>query len=85
MVFLLELIVGAKEFKLGFSGMDLTPEQMVSNIKVSQYHLNAEPGSFSQLILAVVVVYKMTVTLIKLSILMIYLRLGKQYVVVTCA
>lgn len=85
MVFLLELIVGAKEFKLGFSGMDLTPEQMVSNIKVSQYHLNAEPGSFLQLILAVVVVYKMTVTLIKLSILMIYLRLGKQYVVVTCA
>jgi hypothetical protein len=85
MVFLLELIVGAKEFKLGFSGMDLTPEQMVSNIKVSQYHLNAEPGSFPQLILAVIVVYKMTVTLIKLSILMIYLRLGKQYVVVTCA
>jgi len=31
-----------------------------------------------QLILAVVVVYKMTVTLIKLSILMIYLKIGKH-------
>jgi hypothetical protein len=35
MVFLLELIVGAKEFKAGFSGMSITPEQMASNIKVS--------------------------------------------------
>jgi hypothetical protein len=34
-VFLLELIAGAKEFKLGFSGMRLTPEEMASNIKVS--------------------------------------------------
>ncbi|KAH7071742.1 hypothetical protein FB567DRAFT_209900 [Paraphoma chrysanthemicola] len=60
-VFLLELVAGAKEFKLGFSAMNLTPDQMVSNI---------------QLILAVVVVYKMTVTLIKISILMIYLRIA---------
>jgi hypothetical protein len=34
-VFLLQLVVGAKEFKLGFSGMNLTPDQMASNIKVS--------------------------------------------------
>ncbi|KAH7389960.1 hypothetical protein BKA66DRAFT_510953 [Pyrenochaeta sp. MPI-SDFR-AT-0127] len=60
-VFLLELIVGAKKFKLGFSGMSMTPEQMVSNI---------------QLILAVIVVYKLVVTLIKVSILMMYLRLA---------
>jgi len=33
-------------------------------------------GSCSQLILAVIVVYKLTMTLIKISILMIYLRLG---------
>jgi hypothetical protein len=31
----MELIAGAKEFKLGFSGMRLTPEEMASNIKVS--------------------------------------------------
>ncbi|KAF1844422.1 uncharacterized protein K460DRAFT_163848 [Cucurbitaria berberidis CBS 394.84] len=60
-VFFLELIVGAKEFKLGFSGMSITPEEMASNLK---------------LILAVVVVYKMIMTLIKISILMIYLRLA---------
>jgi hypothetical protein len=35
MVFLLEIIVGAKEFKAGFSGMSITSEQMASNIKVS--------------------------------------------------
>jgi hypothetical protein len=35
MVFLLELIAGAKEFKLGFSGMHLTPSEMTSNIQVS--------------------------------------------------
>ncbi|KAF2028875.1 hypothetical protein EK21DRAFT_68843 [Setomelanomma holmii] len=60
-VFLLELIAGAHEFKLGFSAMNITSEQMVGNIK---------------LILAVIVVYKMTVTLIKISILLIYLRLA---------
>jgi hypothetical protein len=35
MVFLLELIVGAKEFKAGFSGMSITTELMASNMKVS--------------------------------------------------
>ena len=33
-VYLLELIAGAKEFNLGFSGMSMTPEQMTSNLKV---------------------------------------------------
>ncbi|CAO2652639.1 Nn.00g009220.m01.CDS01 [Neocucurbitaria sp. VM-36] len=60
-VFLLELIAGAKEFKAGFSGMSITPEQMISNLK---------------LILAIIVVYKMTMTLIKISILLIYLRIA---------
>ncbi|KAH8728111.1 hypothetical protein GQ44DRAFT_737803 [Phaeosphaeriaceae sp. PMI808] len=60
-VLLLILIAGAAEFKLGFSGMHLTQAQMVSTVK---------------LILAVVVVYKMVVTLIKISILMIYLKLA---------
>jgi hypothetical protein len=36
-VFLLELIAGAAEFKLGFSGMRLTPAEMVSNIKVISF------------------------------------------------
>jgi hypothetical protein len=31
---MLELIAGAKEFKLGFSGMRLTQAEMASNIKV---------------------------------------------------
>ncbi|KAF2828231.1 hypothetical protein CC86DRAFT_289689, partial [Ophiobolus disseminans] len=61
MVLLLELCAGAREFKLGFSAMNLSPEQMASSLK---------------LILAVIVVYKMTMTLIKISILMIYLRLA---------
>ncbi|OAL44404.1 hypothetical protein IQ07DRAFT_250802 [Pyrenochaeta sp. DS3sAY3a] len=60
-VLLLELIAGAKEFDLGFSGLNLTQEQMIGSLKI---------------ILAVVVVYKMVVTLIKISILMIYLRLA---------
>ncbi|KAH3999904.1 hypothetical protein HBI81_052550 [Parastagonospora nodorum] len=60
-VLLLQIVAGAIEFKLGFSGLRLSPDQMASNIK---------------LILALVVVYKMTVTLIKLSILMIYLKIG---------
>jgi hypothetical protein len=36
-VFLLELIAGATEFKLGFSGMRLSQEEMASNVKVSSY------------------------------------------------
>jgi hypothetical protein len=52
---------------------------MVSNIKVRYFKaLSVVSRSRVQLILAVVVVYKMTVTLIKLSILMIYLKLGKS-------
>ncbi|KNG46059.1 integral membrane protein [Stemphylium lycopersici] len=60
-VYLLELIAGAKEFNLGFSGMSMTPEQVTSNLK---------------LVLAIVIVYKMIMTLIKISILLIYLRLA---------
>lgn len=35
MVFLLLLIAGSKEFKIGFSGMNLTEAQMAGTIKVS--------------------------------------------------
>jgi len=34
-VLMLELIAGAKEFKLGFSAMNLSEEQMASSLKVS--------------------------------------------------
>ncbi|KAL7777830.1 hypothetical protein CFE70_004501 [Pyrenophora teres f. teres 0-1] len=60
-VFLVEIVAGAKELKLGFSAMSMTPAQMVNNIK---------------LVLAIVVTYKMIMTLIKISILLIYLRLA---------
>jgi hypothetical protein len=33
-VFLLQLIAGSKEFKIGFSGMNLTEAQMAGTIKV---------------------------------------------------
>jgi hypothetical protein len=36
--FMLELVIGAKEFKLGFSGMKLTPAEMAGNIQVSSTH-----------------------------------------------
>ncbi|KAI2480482.1 hypothetical protein Ptr902_07521 [Pyrenophora tritici-repentis] len=60
-VFLVEIVAGAKELKLGFSAMSMTPTQMVNNIK---------------LVLAIVVTYKLIMTLIKISILLIYLRLA---------
>jgi hypothetical protein len=75
MVFLLQLIAGAIHLKLGFSGMNLTPEQTKGTLKVCPPPDDRSIMLTPQLILAIIVVYKMTVTLIKLSILMIYLRL----------
>ncbi|KAF2011209.1 hypothetical protein BU24DRAFT_331012, partial [Aaosphaeria arxii CBS 175.79] len=57
----LEFLVGARKYLMGFSGMSLTPLMMERNI---------------QMILAMVVTYKMVVTLVKISILIIYLRLA---------
>jgi hypothetical protein len=34
---MLELVIGAKEFKLGFSGMHLSPADMASNIQVISF------------------------------------------------
>ncbi|KAF2111991.1 hypothetical protein BDV96DRAFT_498286 [Lophiotrema nucula] len=61
MILLLQLIVSAKKFKMGFSGYALTSEEMIGSV---------------QLGLAIIVVYKMCVTLIKISILFIYLRIA---------
>ncbi|KAJ4360324.1 uncharacterized protein N0V89_000886 [Didymosphaeria variabile] len=61
MVFAIQLLVSVKEFNFGFSGMSLTMEQSVESSKLG---------------LAVIAVYKTIVTLIKASILMIYLRLS---------
>ncbi|RMZ68537.1 integral membrane [Pyrenophora seminiperda CCB06] len=60
-VYLMELVVGAKELKLGFSAMSITVAQLVASIKLS---------------LAIVITYMMAMTLIKISILLIYLRLA---------
>ncbi|KAF2864953.1 hypothetical protein BDV95DRAFT_600138 [Massariosphaeria phaeospora] len=60
-VFLLEVIAGSKHYMMGFGGLSLTPELMKSNIKM---------------ILAIIVTYKTTVTVIKISIVMMYLRLA---------
>jgi hypothetical protein len=75
MIFLLQLIAGSIQLKLGFSGTNLTPEQMTGTLKVRSPPDHRSTILTPQLILAIIVVYKMTVTLIKLSILMIYLRL----------
>lgn len=77
---MLEVVAGAKEFKSGFSGMSMTPQQMKSNLKVLKSPVAVfGADSQSQLILAIIVVYKTIVTLIKLSILMIYVRLGEFF------
>ncbi|PVI01190.1 hypothetical protein DM02DRAFT_494548, partial [Periconia macrospinosa] len=60
LIFLILLLVSAK-YGMGYSIMSVTPEMVVQNIKLG---------------LAIVVVYKMTVTLIKISILLMYLRLA---------
>ncbi|KAF2442777.1 hypothetical protein P171DRAFT_49262 [Karstenula rhodostoma CBS 690.94] len=59
--FAIQLLVAVKEFKLGYSGMSLSMEQAVAGSKLG---------------LSAIVVYKSIVTLIKASILMIYLRLS---------
>ncbi|KAF1952225.1 hypothetical protein CC80DRAFT_552648 [Byssothecium circinans] len=61
LVFLLQFIIGAEKYKVGFSGMSITPTEMIESGKLG---------------LSTIVVYKATVTLIKMSILMIYLRLA---------
>lgn len=63
LVYLFTLIAGSKGFKFGFSGSSLTLAEMKSNLKM---------------VLAAIILYKTTVTLIKISILMIYLRFGRQ-------
>ncbi|KAL5407796.1 hypothetical protein PMIN03_006930 [Paraphaeosphaeria minitans] len=59
--FATQLLVAVKVFKMGYSGMSLSMEQAVASSKLG---------------LSIIVVYKSTVTLIKASILMIYLRLS---------
>ena len=77
-VLLLEEIVAARKYKLGFSGVSLTPEIMVGNIQVCLIHRNSSQHlTYRQMVLALVITYKLVVTLIKISILIMYLRLGK--------
>ncbi|KAF2746129.1 hypothetical protein M011DRAFT_426069 [Sporormia fimetaria CBS 119925] len=57
----LQVIVLAKSFNLGFSGADLSPDDMVGIIKITA---------------AVVVTYKLVLTLTKVSILCFYLRIA---------
>ncbi|KAF2641859.1 hypothetical protein P280DRAFT_424408 [Massarina eburnea CBS 473.64] len=61
LVFLLLFIVSAEKYKVGFSIMSVTLDQIVQSTKLG---------------LAIIVFYKGTVTLIKISILMIYLRIA---------
>ncbi|KAF2258476.1 hypothetical protein CC78DRAFT_587068 [Lojkania enalia] len=61
LVFMSEIIAGATQFKMGFSGILLDVQQMQSAIQNT---------------LAIIMVYKLIVTLIKVSILFIYLRLA---------
>ncbi|OAG03922.1 uncharacterized protein CC84DRAFT_1149671, partial [Paraphaeosphaeria sporulosa] len=61
MTLAIQLLISVKVFKMGYSGMSLSMEQAVASSKLG---------------LSVIVVYKSTVTLIKASILMIYLRLS---------
>lgn len=70
-------MVSFKDFKLGFSGMALTMEQSVNSSKVPSFKqsYDLQVVDALQLGLSVIVVYKTIVTLIKVSILMIYLRL----------
>ncbi|KAF1993499.1 hypothetical protein P154DRAFT_450033 [Amniculicola lignicola CBS 123094] len=63
MVFFFELMAAASEFKFGFSGMSMSPSDMENNIKMT---------------MAIIVIYKLTMTLIKLSILIMYLRLAVE-------
>ncbi|CAI6336646.1 unnamed protein product [Periconia digitata] len=60
LIFLIVLLVSAK-YGMGFSMVSVEPEDVVENIKLG---------------LAGIVVYKTTVTIIKISILLIYLRLA---------
>ncbi|EOA85492.1 uncharacterized protein SETTUDRAFT_91639 [Exserohilum turcica Et28A] len=60
-MYLLEVIGGVKELNLGFGVMSMSSQQTTSNTK---------------LILAMVVEYNLIVTLIKASVLMVYLRLA---------
>ncbi|KAF2276366.1 uncharacterized protein EI97DRAFT_433207 [Westerdykella ornata] len=57
----LEVLIEAKSFNAGFSGKDLSPHDMVGLIKVT---------------IAVVVTYKLVLTLAKVSILLFYLRIA---------
>ncbi|KAF2703240.1 hypothetical protein K504DRAFT_520362 [Pleomassaria siparia CBS 279.74] len=58
-VLMFEILIGAKLFKLSFSGASLTVVDMQNNIKLT---------------LGIILVYKGVMTLIKISILLIYLR-----------
>ncbi|KAF2475902.1 uncharacterized protein BDR25DRAFT_278650 [Lindgomyces ingoldianus] len=59
--YLLEVLIGAKSFKAGFSGAQLSVSDMQGILKITT---------------AIVVTYKMTLTMIKVSILCFYLRLA---------
>ena len=45
-VLLLQLVAGAIEFKLGFSGLRLNSDQMASNIKVSVGEANWSKATY---------------------------------------